>query len=57
MMLGTHVDTELDGAPSSGADGDDNAGSDDEDGVAAPILARPGQQTVVDVTVTNTTDG
>ncbi len=53
MMLGTHVDTELDGAPSAGADGDDNAGSDDEDGVSAPILARPGQQTVVNVTVTN----
>lgn len=56
MMLGTHIDTELDGAPSAAADGDDNAGSDDEDGVSAPILARPGQQTVVNVTVTNTSN-
>jgi uncharacterized repeat protein (TIGR01451 family)/LPXTG-motif cell wall-anchored protein len=53
MMLGTQVDTELDGVPSAGVNGDDQAGIDDEDGVAAPILARPGQQTVVDVTVTN----
>ena len=32
-MLGPTRDSEVDGAPSPGADGDDTAGSDDEDGV------------------------
>jgi hypothetical protein len=31
--LGTMLDTESDATPTAGADGDDNAGSDDEDGV------------------------
>ena len=39
------IDIENDGHPTAGADGDDNAGSDDEDGVAAPITRVVGQPT------------
>ena len=37
MWLGATVDTETDGQPTTGANGDDSAGIDDEDG----IVARP----------------
>src|SRR5690606_35145179 len=55
LMLGAVVDSELDGAPSTGADGDDVDGLDDEDGVADPISLLAGQETTVDVLVTNNT--
>ena len=38
LFLGLSVDAEMDGQPSSSADGDDIAGSDDDDGV---VLASP----------------
>ncbi|MCD6333451.1 MAG: DUF11 domain-containing protein [Bacteroidales bacterium] len=34
LYLGQQIDTETDGQPSTGADGDDQNGSDDEDGVS-----------------------
>jgi hypothetical protein len=40
--LGTLVDTEPDGQPSAGADGDDTHGVDDEDGVTFPSTLIPG---------------
>jgi uncharacterized repeat protein (TIGR01451 family) len=40
--LGTLVDTEPDGQPSAGADGDDTHGVDDEDGVTFPATLIPG---------------
>jgi uncharacterized repeat protein (TIGR01451 family) len=40
--LGTLVDTEADGQPSTGADGDDTHGVDDEDGVTFPSTLIPG---------------
>ena len=55
LMLGTSIDLESDGMPSSGADGDDHDGIDDEDGVDEPIVARQGRSTPVTVTATNTT--
>ncbi len=50
LFLGAVIDHEADGQPSAGADGDDLAGSDDEDGVAftTPLLA--GTSAGVDVT-------
>ena len=39
LFLGSIVDSENDGAPSTNADGDDLAGSDDEDGVTYPPFA------------------
>ena len=56
LMIGTHVDTELDGAPSTAADGDDTTATDDEDG-ASSLSLPPGTATGVDVAVTNTTGG
>ncbi|MCB7135723.1 DUF7927 domain-containing protein [Cellulosimicrobium marinum] len=55
LMLGTRVDAEDDGAPSPGADGDDGAGVDDEDGLAGPSTALVGEPLVRDVTATNDT--
>jgi uncharacterized repeat protein (TIGR01451 family) len=43
LRLGALVDGESDGAPSAAADGDDTAGSDDEDGVSMAASARAGQ--------------
>lgn len=54
LMLGSVVDIEDDGAPSADADGDDTAGTDDEDAVALPIAVRSGEQTTATVQVTNT---
>lgn len=55
LMLGTTIDSESDGVPSTGADADDDAGVDDEDGVTSPIRFVPGAPTSVTVTVTNNT--
>jgi hypothetical protein len=48
--LGGNADAESDGLPSSNADGDDNNGIDDEDGVSFDTLFIEGQS--VDLTVT-----
>ena len=51
FMLGASVDSESDGQPDSTATGDDNDGSDDEDGVTFitwPLI--PGRPAVVEVT-------
>ena len=57
LFLGTTPDPEGDGQPSAGADADDISGTDDEDGVDAPIVAVPGEPTVVQVEVTNSRAG
>ncbi|WP_428310800.1 GEVED domain-containing protein [Hydrocarboniphaga sp.] len=49
--LGSAIDAETDGAPSSGATGDDIATSDDEDGVTLPKLI-PGQKAKLTVVAT-----
>ncbi len=54
LMLGAKVDDEPNGVPTDGADGDDAAGADDEDGVPANIVVVPGAATTVPVDVTNT---
>ncbi len=54
LMLGATIDDETDGAPTAGADGDDLAGIDDEDGVSGPITLGSSGATV-NVDVTNTT--
>lgn len=51
-ILGTSIDAEADGNPSSGATGDDIDGSDDEDGVTLSALV-PGQMAVLLVEVTD----
>ncbi|MEZ4265923.1 MAG: tandem-95 repeat protein [Myxococcota bacterium] len=43
IRLGTTVDGEADGVPTAGANGDDLAGIDDEDGITLPATARAGQ--------------
>ncbi|KKK69516.1 hypothetical protein LCGC14_2933250, partial [marine sediment metagenome] len=51
LMLGASVDAELDGQPDNTASGDDNDGSDDEDGVnfiTWPLI--PGRPAIVEVT-------
>ena len=50
-LLGSRRDTELNGQPTASADGDDNNGPDDEDGVLfrAPLIG--GTTVAVDVTV------
>ncbi len=53
LMLGTHVDDELNGVPTASADGDDTAGTADEDGVPAAITQSNGAMTPVQVTITN----
>ncbi|MCD4750143.1 MAG: PQQ-binding-like beta-propeller repeat protein [Thermoanaerobaculales bacterium] len=47
IHLGASVDAELDGQPSTGADGDDGDGSDDEDGVSYPAPLLVGQQATI----------
>ncbi|QDV40253.1 hypothetical protein Enr13x_00590 [Stieleria neptunia] len=49
LYLGSAVDAELDGQPDPAAMGDDQSGSDDDDGVLLPPYLRPGQ--TADVTV------
>ncbi|WP_139230589.1 MULTISPECIES: GEVED domain-containing protein [unclassified Leifsonia] len=53
VMLGSAIDTEADGQPTASANGDDVAGIDDEDGVAAPITITQGQPSSVTVSATN----
>lgn len=48
--LGVNVDTEADGQPTSGATGDDAAGSDDEDGVVFPAELIPGTDGTIRLT-------
>ncbi|WP_051218175.1 GEVED domain-containing protein [Nocardioides insulae] len=55
LMLGDEntVDTEEDGVPTLGADGDDLAGVDDEGAVTEPVTAELGEEVVLDVLATN----
>jgi hypothetical protein len=48
LFLGASVDAENDGAPSTAADGDDLADTDDEDGVSVTAM-EPGAQVTFDV--------
>ena len=50
LFLGAAVDAEVDGQPSAGADGDDLAGGDDEDGVVFTSPLHVGETATVDVT-------
>jgi uncharacterized repeat protein (TIGR01451 family) len=50
LQLGTSVDADADGQPSSDASGDDTDGNDDEDGVVVPVLP-PGGTVMVQVEV------
>ena len=50
ICLGQLVDDEPDGLPDEYAEGDDNAGDDDEDGVILPGSLTPGQTAQVEVT-------
>ncbi len=52
--LGTRVDTEPDGQPSAGADGDDTHGVDDEDGVVFPATLIPGAPGKIQLTTGST---
>ncbi|PAY21124.1 hypothetical protein CKO51_02185 [Rhodopirellula sp. SM50] len=49
LYLGSAVDAELDGQPDPAAMGDDQSGSDDDDGVLLPPYLRPGQTAEVTV--------
>ena len=49
MRLGGRVDAETDGLQSADAEGDDNDGHDDEDGVTFTSLISPGRTATVDV--------
>lgn len=51
-ILGTSIDADADGLPTTGATGDDTGGSDDEDGVTLSALL-PGQMADVLVQVTD----
>ena len=55
LRLGAAVEFDGDGQPTAGADGDDLNRTDDEDGVAAPIVETVGQTTTVQVSATNST--
>ena len=46
VFLGTNFDTESDGQASSSADGDDNGGTDDDDGVTFPASVSGGPTTI-----------
>lgn len=50
VFLGQQVDSESNGQPDAGALGDDNANSDDEDGVAFTSPIEPGKIASLDVT-------
>ncbi len=50
VYLGTRVDAEPDGIPNSTAEGDDNDGQDDEDGVVIKTSLKTGNSTTVEVT-------
>jgi len=49
LYLGSGVDNEWEGQPSAAADGDDNAGNDDEDGVVFLEAMSPGHPTGIQV--------
>jgi uncharacterized repeat protein (TIGR01451 family) len=53
LMLGSRIDVETDGQPSTNALGDDSVGIDDEDGVTIPSLVA-GTSASIAITVTNT---
>ena len=53
LRLGTVADGDQDGNPSTSANGDDNEGVDDEDGVVFDTPLVPGNQACVKVTTTN----
>jgi len=57
LFLGASVDAETDGQPDASATGDNNVGSDDEDGVSfsAPAIIEPGATYTATVTATNQT--
>ena len=48
IFLGASIDREHDGQPSAGADGDDLAWSDDEDGIAFTSVVDAGEQATLD---------
>lgn len=50
FFLGTGIDSDTDGQPTAGADGDDLGGIDDEDGVVFPTAIGVGFNTPVEVT-------
>jgi hypothetical protein len=52
LYLGALIDSEGDGQPSVGADGDDLDGLDDEDGITFTSLLMPGTQASLDVVLT-----
>ncbi len=49
IFLGKGVDSEIDGQPDPAAEGDDNAGDDDEDGVVFTSPLEPGETATVQV--------
>ena len=49
MFLGSSVDADGNGQPAAGANGDDNSGNDDEDGVTFTSALSQGTVTTVDV--------
>ncbi|WP_417746580.1 Ig-like domain-containing protein [Rosistilla oblonga] len=53
LGLGALTDIEADGVPSTGADGDDNNGSDDEDGIVPVSAMAPGATVDFAVTARN----
>ena len=55
LRLGAASEIDADGRPTATANGDDTDLLDDEDGVAAAIVQRAGEETTVSVSVTNTT--
>ena len=57
LTLGALIDRESDGQPTNAADGDNNTGLDDEDGVTLTSPLSPGATATFDVTVTNTAGG
>ena len=57
LMLGSTIDVEDDGIPGPAANGDDAAGTDDEDAVGAVSFPPGTTSPSVDVSVTNTTGG
>ncbi|MEM1068808.1 MAG: Ig-like domain-containing protein [Planctomycetota bacterium] len=54
LSIGTLIDRELDGQPTTGATGDDTTDLDDEDGVRLLSPLGPGSAATFEVTVTNT---
>lgn len=57
LLMGTLVDGEASATTNSGATGDDNTGSDDEDGVTIPVSLEMGATVTIPITVTNNTGG